>query len=53
MGNMAPHHSLKLFQNRPPDGREIGDALLFLVRHVPRSPEPKRVGATPPKLYER
>ena len=52
MGNMVPQHFPKLFQNRPPDGREIGDAHLFLVRHVPRSPELKRVGATLPKLVE-
>ena len=41
MGNMVPHHVPNFCQKRPPDGREIGDALLFNVRLVPGVPEPK------------
>ena len=53
MGDMVPQYFPKFCQNRPPDGREIADALLFLGRHAPRLPEPKRVGTIPPKLVER
>ena len=53
MGTMVPHHAPKFYQKRPTDGREIGDALLFLVRHVPGGPEPKGVGTRPPKLGDR
>ena len=49
MGNMVTHHLAKFYQTRPIDGRNIGDALLFLVRYVQRVPEPKRVGTLPQK----
>ena len=53
MGIIMPHHVPKFCRKRPTDGREIGDALLFLVRHVPGGPEPKGVGTRPPKLGDR
>ena len=53
MGNMEPHLVPNFYQKRPTDGREICDALLFLVRHVPRVPEFERVRISPPKLAGR
>ena len=53
MDSIVPHHVSNFFKKRPTDGRVIGDALLFLVWHVPHVPEPKRVGTLLQKLIER
>ena len=53
MGNIEPHLVPNFYKKRPTDGREICDALLFVVRHVPRVPESERGGISPPKLAGR